>query len=98
ASARTTGKQIDAQTRRPFRTAPVSSRAGRSEVELEAGVEGPLARELRIERQRVQFVILVRDVQHADARLGMATPEAIAGKEIELPEFISGQRARVAAI
>src|SRR4051812_29458762 len=70
----------------------------RSEVEPETRVEGPLAREFGVERQRVQFVIAVRDIQHTDARFSVALPEAVAGEGVQLPEIIADQRRRIVAI
>src|SRR5687768_16701115 len=67
----------------------------RSEIEFETRVESTLARKFVVERQRVQFVILVRDVQDPKARLGMTAPEAVAGEEVKLPQIVAFQLGRV---
>src|SRR5262245_12705984 len=69
-----------------------------SKIEFETRVEHPLARELVVERERVQFVVLVGDVQHADSRLSVTPPETVSGEGVELPKLVTAQSRRVAIV
>src|SRR5262245_17173926 len=60
-----------------------------SEVKLQSRVKRSLARQLRIERQRFETIILVGDVKHADSGFRRTMPEAVADKCIQLPEVVS---------
>src|SRR5262249_34184486 len=67
-------------------------------VKLETRHQRPFAGQLRIERERIQAVILVGDVQKPNLDLPLPMVEAIANVSVELPEIVAGNVRRVAAI
>src|SRR5437899_1812558 len=70
----------------------------RSEVKLEAARERPFARQLGIKIQRIEPVILIREIEHAQAHFRRAMTEAPAGENVELPEIIARLLRRVILI
>src|SRR5688572_13474231 len=69
-----------------------------SEVKSKTGVEHSLAWKFGIQVYRVQLVILIRNVQNANARLGVAAQEAVADVGVELHEVFIFEVAEVATI
>ena len=62
-----------------------------SEVQLEADGHRSLPGKIVVEVERVELIILIRDVEEADLYLGCAVKEAIACVEVELPEIRVGK-------
>src|SRR6185503_2401835 len=67
-------------------------------VEFETGRQGAFARQLGIQRQWVQPIIAVSDVQHANRCFGSAMQKPIADKGIELPEIIARNVRRISLV
>src|SRR5689334_455252 len=66
-----------------------------SEFETEPRHEGPLPRQFVIKIQRIQLVVLIGEIEHADGDLRPALPQTVAGKRVELENLIIGERGRV---
>ena len=68
------------------------------ETELQAREQRARSGQLRVEVERVEFVILVADVQQSELDFSRAPWKAVTDEGIELPEIIAGQRSRIAFI
>src|SRR5262245_13331202 len=62
-----------------------------SKVKSEAHQQGALTRQIGSEIQRIQAVVLIRDVQQSKPELSPPLGKAITAEEMELPEVIAGQ-------
>ena len=69
-----------------------------SKIEFHAGIKGARARQVRIQIERIEFVILVPDVQQSHLQLGESSRKAVPGEDIELPEIIARQVGRIASV
>src|SRR3989442_7059142 len=69
-----------------------------SEVKLEACGQSPRPREIVIERQRIEPIVAIREVEQPQARFGPPLKEAVADEQIELPKIRAGLRRGVARI
>ena len=58
-------------------------------MEPQADQQGAVARQLRRKIQRIEPVIAVGDIQHANTYFCLPSREAVADKEIYLPEIIA---------
>src|SRR2546426_97076 len=54
--------------------------------------------QFRVEVQRIEPVVLAREIQESDRQFGSALREAVAGKQIELPEIVTRQVRAVAKV
>src|SRR5437667_2989159 len=70
----------------------------RLKIDFEADYRRPFARQFGVERERVEAIIAVGDVQHAGADFQEAARKAIANKRIELPEIVTRLGARIPSV
>src|SRR5438552_15685544 len=67
-------------------------------VKLETGQQRPFAGQFRVERERIQPVVPVAEVEQTDFELGSPMMKAITDVGIVLPEIIAGNVRRVTAV
>ena len=58
-------------------------------IDLQAHGERPAAGQFVVKIERVELVVLVRDVEQSEGDLGFPARETVTGKRIELPEGIT---------
>src|SRR5262245_48400209 len=85
-------------TRSRLPNARLGDLGGASKVKPEASGKRPDAGQLGVQGKGVKPIVLIVDVQDADSHLGPALQETIAGKQVELPEVVSGDVGRVPVI
>jgi len=70
----------------------------RLEIELQTREQRAGSGQLRVKIERVEFVILIADVQQSELDFGHAPRKAVTDEGIKLPEIIAGQGSRIACI
>src|SRR5262245_33565222 len=69
-----------------------------SKIELQARRQRSFPRQFVIEIERVQPVILIGDIQQAEANFRDPIGKAVAGKQVQLPEIVARNIRGVAAV
>ncbi len=59
-------------------------------INLQAQGEGPAARQISVNVERVELVVLVGEIEHAKRNFGFPVQEPVTGKRIPLPKIITG--------
>src|SRR5881394_1739212 len=68
------------------------------EVQAHPRHKGPLARQLVVIVERIQFVVLVVDIQKPERDVAEVSPKSVSRIGIELKNFITGNIRRIANI
>src|SRR5207249_5998454 len=68
------------------------------EIKLQTCRQGSLARQLIIQVQRIQPIILIGNVQQTYFHLGDSVGKSVTGKQVQLPKIIAGDVRSVAAV